>query len=394
MTAHAKLYPPSDAKRWLSCHGSVDVVHLYPREDDEAHVVAAGKKGDAEHDMFENYVLFGVMPDSGNPDSDEAVMLAIDWIAEQRRLHAGRATIHAEQRLDIPETGEFGTADIVIETTQLLHLADYKGGYVPVEVRMNAQMMVYLLGAIAKYGERKTYKITIIQPNYHHIDGPIRTFDVSQDDVDWFRTEVLTAVKSRRFAAGDHCKRSYCPHRGACATFLKWAQTDGARGWFPSEVNAIDDATLAEALDHAEILAGLRTELRKEAMRRMLQMDRRVDGYKIVKGRTDRAYVDQDEAFKQARELGATDADLYEKVPVSVKGLEDFIKQYARKHNLPRGGWKGVYDNTIGNHIRTSDGGLTLERATDGRPAHRRGNEFGTLVPDQNGEAVRKVTII
>ena len=60
--------------------------------------------------------------------------------------------------------------------------------------------------------------------------------------------------------------------------------------------------------------------------------------------------------------------------------LED-DKQYARQHRLPAGGWKMLYDNVVGEYIKEQAGGLTLERAIDGRPAHKRGSEFGVLDP-------------
>jgi hypothetical protein len=36
------------------------------------------------------------------------------------------------------------------------------------------------------------------------------------------------------------------------------------------------------------------------------------------------------------------------------KHIEDVIKRYARDFNLPRGGWKKVYDNVVGQYIQKS----------------------------------------
>jgi hypothetical protein len=55
----------------------------------------------------------------------------------------------------------------------------------------------------------------------------------------------------------------------------------------------MSDADLAKALDASDELNGYRDKrLRAEAMRRIMNMDRKVDGYKVVKGRRNRAVRD------------------------------------------------------------------------------------------------------
>jgi hypothetical protein len=383
LPAHAKYRPPSSAKRWLACAGSVSVVPMYPNDESEA-----STKGDVAHDHLENAIRFGILPDTDDPDNDLNVRLAYEWVLEQKRDYIERhkkCEVYAEQVFHIPETGEHGTGDITLVTPRKLHIADYKNGYVPVEVKINAQLMLYLLGAIAMYGERTEYEITIIQPNYNHVDGPIRSWTVDAEAVEWFRNEVRYAVQLRpdEFKAGPHCKTTYCPHRGACAEFAAWARTEGADAWWPSEVHALDDVQLQQALDHADLLSGYRDELRKEAMRRILNMDRKIDGYKIVRSRQDRSFRDdaaREQAFDVCRELGATDDQLYSRSPESVAGIERFFK--AKYKNFGNGAWKKAFDNNVKEHIREFSGSLTLERAIDGRPAHARGNEFAPITQD------------
>ncbi len=374
---HADNWPPSAAARFLSCPPSRHVVKLYDNDESDASL-----KGDRAHDMLEDGIRFGLRPDTDDPDVDLAVMGVLEWVKETRMAYGDKCEVFAEQRFDIPETGEWGTGDITFVTPKLLHIADYKNGYVPVEVFLNAQMMMYLLGAIAKYGERQKYFITVLQPNYNHRDGPYRTMEVSHEQVEWYRGEVKYAVNAPddAFKAGTHCKKTYCPHRGSCLTFISWARTEGADAYFPSDVHAMDDAQLVQALDHADILQGVRDELRKEAMRRMIQMDKQLPGYKIVKSRHDRSFAGEDAreaAFKVCQELGATEADLYAKKPESVAGIERFIKQKFK--HFGNGKWQLAWDNNIKQHVRDFSGSLTLERETDGRPAHTRGSEFGAI---------------
>lgn len=397
LPAHAKYYAPSNAARWLACAGSTSVALMYGEDDTEASL-----KGDLAHHLLECAILFDILPDTDDPDTDLAVMLAYEWALEKKREYIAEhkyCKLIAEHKYDIPETGDFGTADVTFVTPKVLHIADYKNGYVPVEIKINAQMMTYLLGAIAEFGERSKYLITVIQPNYNHVDGPIRTWEVDQETAEWFRNEVRYAVqlKPDEFKAGPHCKKTYCPHRASCVDFNIYAKTELADAWYPSEVNALDDVQLRQALDHADLLAGYQKALRAEAMRRILNQDRKIDGYKIVRSRTDREFRDDDarqEAFKACLDLGAAEDSLYTRKPESVAGVERFFKEKFK--HFGQGKWKQAFNNVVQPHIREFSGSLTLEKATDGRPEHSKGSEFGAITaPRLPDDAINSsVTII
>lgn len=384
-TVHAKLYPPSSAGRYVHCPGSVTVVPLYPNDDSDHSV-----KGDVAHDLLEVGIMFGVRPQSHDPDMDENVEGVLDYV-DRRRAEMPGVNVYPEQRLAIKETGEFGTSDIVFDAQEETEIGDYKNGYVLVHVRdpktglLNEQLMSYLLGAIAKYGPKQRYRITLFQPNHHHIDGPIRSEEVTHQDVQDFRTRLAWAVGSREFFAGPWCKKSYCPHRGSCTTFNDYVIDDPAKGWHTSEINAITEQQLADALDRADVLHGSRDELRKEAMRRILNLDRTIPGYKMVKGKKDRQFASEKAVIATLGTLGWAKEDMYDSYSYTtdtyklktVKGIEDTMKVKCRV--LGRGKWKAVWDEHIQPLVREYVGGLTLERATDGRPAHKRGSEFGAL---------------
>ncbi len=380
--AHAKNRPPSAAARWLSCPASTLIVQLYDSDESDASL-----KGDLAHSLLENALRYGFRPDCDDPDVVLNIHGVLEWVKETRMEYGKDCELYAERKYDIPETGEYGTCDITFVTPNTLHIADYKNGYVPVDVDMNAQMMVYLLGAIAAFGERRHYKITVLQPNYNHRDGPYRTVEVSHEEVDWFRNEVRYSMNNPdEFKAGKHCKKTYCPHRASCTTFHSWARTDARLAWWPSDLNALDDVQLAQALDHAETIQGIRDELRKEAMRRIMQQNREIAGYKIVKSRTDRSFAGEaarEAVFDVCRQLGATDDDLAKKTPESVAGVERFFK--AKYKHFGQGKWRQAWDMQVAQHVRDFSGSLTLDKAIDGRPAHIRGGEFGALPTPTNG---------
>lgn len=405
MTAHAKNYPPSSMKRSLPCPFSATAAQLYDREDTEQSL-----KGDMWHELLEDLLRFGTLSVHCDADAAEQLQDVYTYVSGRFKELGPETKILIEQRIDITETGEFGTADVVLISPEWLEIGDEKSGYVVVDVNHNAQMLTYLCGVIDTYGPRKHYRLWIHQPNYDHVDGPLRMWEPTEQDIAEHRARMRWMVANPdHVQAGPHCKETYCDHRGACEAFRVYCQTDLALGWHSSELKTMDDLKLAAALDASDQLAGWRTELRTEAMRRIMNMDRTVPGYKVVKGRRQRAVIkprdlvlsvvrnlNQEWAAKLFPDLTWVD-DIEDalgryahtgNIPEAMlknlgtpKHIEDVIKQYARVHHLPRGGWKALYDNVVGEYIRETASGLTLEKAIDGRPAHRRGSEFGEINP-------------
>lgn len=403
MGEHAKNYPPSAAKRWIACPFSATVTPMYPNDDTKQSL-----KGNMWHELSETLITFGTLPPEADADAAEELERLKEYVWKRVQEGGPGTLVLVERRLDIPQTGEFGTVDILIIAPAWIEVIDLKGGYVPVDVEQNSQELVYLLGAIAEFGSRQAYKLTIFQPNYDHVDGPLRHYNVVMQDLAEIEQQIDYALNHRdECFAGTHCKETYCPHRGACAAFHQYVVDDLTLGWHTSEVKGMDDATLAKALDASDLLGGYRTELRTEAMRRIMNQDRQIDGYKVVKGRRSRAVIKPKELVQDVRHnLGDGWAQrMFEKLGwVELSGdqfaneevlkhlgtpahIEGVIKQYARQVSLPRGAWKTVYENLVGAYIRETASGLTLEKAIDGRPAHKRGSEFGTIDPANGTQA-------
>jgi hypothetical protein len=381
---------------------------MYPNDES-----AASNKGDIWHEVMEDTIMFGGVPPRADPDATEAMEDLLAYVNSRIAFKGERPRMFVETRLDIPSTGEFGTVDILLVWTDEIEVIDLKSGYVPVHVEKNDQMLNYLTGAIDIHGERLKYTITIFQPNFDHKDGPLRSYVVEPFDLIEFDQRVAWSIAHENLLiAGPWCKETYCPHRGACAVFYEYTQKDLTLGWHTSEYKALSDDDLSRALDASDELGGYRGELRSEAMRRILNMDRKIHGYKMVKARKSRTIRDAlklignvidtmglEWAARMFPDLEWANNDLSSVLKYNLdatspilknigtpKHIEDVIKQYAKVHSLPRGGWQKVYANVVGSYIIETHGGLTLEKAIDGRPSHKRGSEFGPIgsIPAQS----------
>lgn len=379
---HAKLRPPSAAYRWLSCPGSPEVLLGYDNPDSEASI-----KGTVAHELLADAITWGVTPNHPDIDIVQGVMMALEYVLplyREYRAGKGGCEIICEETVEIPETGEFGTLDIGFVTPSLIHVIDYKNGYVPVNIRMNPQLLLYLLGLIAKYGERRNYKITVIQPNYVHADGMIRSQDITVDDITWFRQEVAYALASKDVVAGKHCRESYCPARGTCNVFLGWAQENLKLAYYPGESVSMSDEQLAQALDEADVLQGWREQLRGEAMRRILHQNRQIAGYKIVKAKKDRDFKDEKAkkaVYQTLHELGATEDEVHPRTDISVAGVERIVKRIFKPQG--RSAWlKGMQHVCPPEALEPTNQALTLEKAIDGRKPYKRGSEFDPILDD------------
>src|SRR6186997_1995554 len=130
MGKHAKNRPPSAAHRWLSCYGSPTIVQTYPNNSNDASI-----KGDISHDLLENSITWGVVPNHPDVDLVYSAMFTLEKINERIEELGGpkKVKVYGEQELDIAETGEFGTTDVILLTPNSIDVIDHKNSYVPVD---------------------------------------------------------------------------------------------------------------------------------------------------------------------------------------------------------------------------------------------------------------------
>jgi hypothetical protein len=222
MAQHANL-PPSGAERWVPCPGSIALEASIPEAERPGSSVYADM-GTAAHGLLERCLTEDVHADSymgrvvvltesgvsilphaakapGDPSLtwfvvDEDMADAVEVCLEYVRSNIG--CVQTERRVRVLGSRDdcWGTADVTLDDWPvLLEVADYKNGYMIVEVKDNKQILSYLLGVAREDGfSYERYRGTIVQPNASHPDGPVRSFEVTEIELRLFEDELESAA--------------------------------------------------------------------------------------------------------------------------------------------------------------------------------------------------------
>lgn len=221
MSGHSIL-PPSSADKWMECHGWYMAVKDLPPLPSSVYA----DEGTEAHKVLEVCLRFGFDPYEVTDDEEMAgaVSYVLDWVQQYLIQNPG-AEYHPEQWLSWGSWYRMnhlgGTSDLVLTHPTELVANDYKHGKgVIIDPETSKQLRLYLLGAIAKYGERKRYRLVISQPRAPHERGPIREHVITRREARMFMNEVENAVrlnlsgKGKR-KAGEHC-RHWCAAAATC----------------------------------------------------------------------------------------------------------------------------------------------------------------------------------
>ena len=238
MSKHAPL-SPSASSIWLKCPGMPRLAEKVPYKVSEPAVV-----GTLIHNMAEIYLkdlMDGCsledywlgkeeMVDGIKIKVDEKMIdcakTYVDYIVQRKEDLNGKLLIEEKLYIDEISNNCYGTADAVIISKNRIVVCDLKSGKYPVDVKDNPQLMIYGLGALARYGnENTTLELTIIQPRSYHPDGQIRSLDISAEDLTDWGYEVLlqgtTLCESDNpdLVIGNHC--GFCNAKSICPKMKK-----------------------------------------------------------------------------------------------------------------------------------------------------------------------------
>lgn len=373
MAKHAIL-SASGASRWLACPPSARLEQNYPNKSSEfaqegtlAHELGelglkknleliSTRKYNSEFKKIEADKLF-------TKDMPDYVEVYVDTCMEkvaEAKAKTPDALFKIEQRLDFSEwvPDGFGTGDFVIIADGTMEICDLKYGKgVPVSAIGNKQMRLYALGAIAEFSflyDIENIKMTIIQPRLDSIS----TDEMKVEELlKWAEEELKPIAKlayegKGEFCAGDHCK--FCRVIAQCKAQEKY-NMELAKYDF-EEPKTLDNNDIGFILSRVDNLVNWASKVKEYALEQALQGEE-FDGFKVVEGRSNRKWTDEDKIGEILLGQGFLEDIIYTKKLTGITNMEKAI------------GKKEV-NKLLGDYIIKPQGKPTLATITDKRPVY------------------------
>lgn len=381
---HSEL-SPSGAKRWIGCPASINFLRNIKKLPQKSSIHA--EEGTAAHELaaycLENEVkpesCIGKVFNKFKVDAEMARQVAkyVDYV---NGATTWDATLWIENRLSLESIKEnmFGTADAIIVSREYIEVADLKYGKgVVVEVEDNPQLALYAIGALVhlakhgiKFNDDFEVKLTIAQPRAAHSDGPIRSTTKTIAQLKDFKDLVKKAIEISELEnapfgpSDDNCR--WCEGAPTCRAFaehnLRVAQLEFAdmlktplevKQKLPN-VEELTEEELAKIMTHSKAIETWLNAVGERAIK-LAKAGTAIPNWKLVYGRSNRAWSSESEVIQKLEEYG-TDLDrLYEK---------KFLSPSKAEKELTNAEWETVKDLVF-----KPTGKITLAPESDGRMA-------------------------
>ena len=331
MSKHA-LLSPSSSHRWMNCTPSAMLEAEFENKSSQA-----VEEGTAAHAFCEHKLKKALRMRSKRPISDydsdemqEHTDAYVEFVLEQ--LEIAKQTckdpiILIEQKVDFSDyvPDGFGTADCLIVSDDKLQIIDFKYGLgVLVEAEENPQMKCYALGALAIYDS--LYDITevsmsIFQPRRENVS----TWTVLVEDLRaWAEEELKPKAEMAIRGDGDFCAGEWCQFcraavkcRARAEEKLKIAQEEFK---LPP---LLTDEEIEEILPILPDITKWANDIAAYALESAVHHGKEWNGYKVVEGRSNRKYFDEDAVAKAAKEHGYT--DIYKQSLINITEMQKLM---------------------------------------------------------------------
>ena len=376
------LLSASGASRWLKCPPSACLEDELPDTTSEF-----AKEGTVAHEVCEILLrkhlgLIAMATATKNinklkkddPFSDEMIDYAndyIDYITEKAK--SDDAVILVEEQLDfskyVPEG--FGTGDCIIVQDGVLTIIDFKYGKgVSVSAEDNPQMMLYALGAVEMFGfiyEFDKVEMCIFQPRIGNISESVETVE---ELIKWGALTVIPTAKlafagDGEFYAGDHCR--FCKLRNKCKYLADYC-LETVKDEFEDLDGRLDKSLLAPEdiamiIGRMKIVQNWLKDVESYAINGILEGTLDVPGYKVVEGRSNRTYKDQDKVAVVLTANGYPESVLFEKKLLTITAME---KAVGKKN----------FNTLLADLIEKPKGKPTIVPLSDKRSTYTAADEF------------------
>lgn len=338
------LLSPSASHRWLHCTASAQLEAERPNTDTDY-----TKEGTLAHAYCAKSLKLMIgEPHTGEDKEIEALkeyanneMLGhVETYASIVGEKFTKATLKVSDSLLIVETkldfsqwipGGFGTADAIIITDGTLEVIDFKYGKgVEVSAHRNSQMMIYALGAVAKYEDEyniQRVRMTIVQPRLANLSE----YEMDVNELKQWAEAIL--VPRAKEATGNQCDQ-----RHQCGDWCRFCRVKDTCVTLAGECLAVADRYASDTITNEDMalnilpkLAAIKawaTAMEESALAKALQGEK-FTGYKLVEGRSIRKVTDPGELAKKLLEKGFSSDKVFK--PMELETLTNLEKLVGKK---------------------------------------------------------------
>ena len=337
MGKHA-LLSASSSHRWLACPPSARLCENY---EDTGREYA--QQGTDAHSLCEHKLKLLLGMETADPiaelsfydeEMEECACGYAEYVlslVDEAKKTCKDPVVLIEQKLDFSRFVKdgFGTGDCVIIADGTLYIIDYKHGKgVEVSAVDNPQMMLYALGALELFDgiyDIDTVQMAIYQPRRENVSVCVMEKD---DLLQWAYNDLMAKAKlaydgEGEFNAGEHCR--FCKAKAVCR---KRAEYNLELAKYDFEMPAtLEDDEIAAILIKADELAAWAADVKEFALQQALS-GVKYDGFKIVEGRSNRKYTDENAVADTVKKAGF---DPYEPTLLGITAMEKLLgkKKFA-----------------------------------------------------------------
>ena len=359
---HAKL-SASGSARWLNCPGSVAAEDSFPntsssaaQEGTCAHEIADRcLRNQLSADSFLGQVIEGVKVDQ---EMVEHVQGYVDYVL------SFDGELLPEQQVDfspwVPDG--FGTSDSIVIGETTVRIIDLKYGKgVPVYAENNSQGMLYALGVYNDFGYLLDGQDTFIVDIYQPRIGNFSQFEISLMDLlkwgEWVKLQAdLALSKDAERVPGDK-QCLWCKAKGDCKALMNYTQKIIMADF--DDLSALDDPdSLSKeqkrlVIENRPLIESWLKSV-EHSVTALLLDGGKFAGFKLVEGRSNRKWSNEEEAQKVLLSVKSDD-EIFTKKLISAPQAEKLLGKKDK--------------DLISDLIIKPEGKPTLAPESDKRPA-------------------------
>ena len=359
---HAVL-SASSSERWLNCPPSARLCEAY--EDKGSDYAAEGTDAHALCEFRLKQVL-GIPADDPienlswyNEEMEDCAAgyaAYVSELLETAKQTCADPVVMIEQRVDFSRWVKegFGTADCIIIADGVLNICDYKNGQgCLVLAERNPQMMLYALGALEIFDgiyDIDTVRMTIYQPRKSNIS----VYEMDKADLyEWANSELTQKAQlayegQGSFSCGEWCR--FCKAKAECR---ERAEANLALARYEFQTPALlADEEIADILGKVDALTAWASDVKEYALQQAIS-GTAFPGWKLVEGRSNRRYTNEDAVSKAVEAAGF---DPYEKKLLGITAMQKLLG-------------KSRFEELLAAYIEKPQGKPTLVPESDKRPA-------------------------